>query len=269
MARSREHCRHERKLKDAMTVRANDTTDLATFAIIIPAWNESEFIEKSIHSANAAIKQCRYTGRVIVVDNNSTDDTASKAAHAGAEVVFEPINQIARARNTGARAANTDWLVFLDADTTLNPTLLNESLSVLDSGKVIGGGSVIELDREVRGAAKLSLTAWNWWSRFLSLAAGCYIYCDRNAFETVGGFDETRYVAEELFLSAKLKKLAKTRGQRFVVQTLAPVVSSARKLDWYSKKQMIWQVLLLMIPSSTKSKKSCAVWYGRDNIKKP
>ena len=40
---------------------------------------------------------------VVVCDNNSTDRTAEIARAAGARVVFEPFNQIARARNTGAR----------------------------------------------------------------------------------------------------------------------------------------------------------------------
>jgi glycosyltransferase involved in cell wall biosynthesis len=39
---------------------------------------------------------------VIVVDNNSTDATAELARRGGARVVFEPVNQIARARNAGA-----------------------------------------------------------------------------------------------------------------------------------------------------------------------
>ena len=38
------------------------------------------------------------------------------AAATGATVVFEPVNQIARARNTGAAAATGDWLIFVDAD---------------------------------------------------------------------------------------------------------------------------------------------------------
>ena len=241
----------------------------SSFAIIIPAWNESDYIETTIHSAITAMQHCKHTGRIIVVDNNSTDDTSEIAVRAGAEVVFEPVNQIARARNTGARAANTDWLVFLDADTTLNSELLNASLDALASGKVIGGGSTITLDKNLRGLAKFGLSVWNWWSKLSRSAAGCFIYCDRESFEFAGGFDEQRYVAEELFLSKSLRTLAKQRGQEFVIQTVAPVVSSARKLDWYSPRQMLWQILCLLTPFSTTSKKRLGVWYDRTNIRRP
>ena len=241
----------------------------SSFAIIIPAWNESDFIETTINSAKNAMQQCHHDGRIIVVDNNSSDDTGDIAVRAGAEVVFEPINQIARARNTGARAANTDWLVFLDADTKLSTELLNASLDALASGKVIGGGSIITLDKNLSGFAKFGLSTWNWWSKVTRSAAGCFIYCDRESFEDAGGFDEKRYVAEELFLSKSLRALAKQRGQEFVIQTVAPVVSSARKLDWYSPGQMLWQILCLLTPFSTTSKKRLSVWYDRTNIRRP
>ncbi len=66
------------------------------------------------------------THEIIVVDNNSTDLTAELAKQAGAKVVFESINQIGRARDTGATAATGDWLLFVDADSLLNPGMIAE-----------------------------------------------------------------------------------------------------------------------------------------------
>jgi glycosyltransferase involved in cell wall biosynthesis len=57
----------------------------------------------------------------------------------GATVVSEPINQISRARNCGAKAANGKYLIFLDADTALSEQLLRETLELFDSGEIAGG----------------------------------------------------------------------------------------------------------------------------------
>ena len=75
-------------------------------SVIIPAFNEGKYIAHCIASIRQAIQvnQARVNSyEIIVTDNNSTDDTAKRAHQAGAQVVFEPINQISRARNTGAR----------------------------------------------------------------------------------------------------------------------------------------------------------------------
>ena len=50
-------------------------------------------------------------------------------------MVFEPVNQIARARNTGAAAATGDWLVFIDADSHPSAELFAEV------AEQIGGGA--------------------------------------------------------------------------------------------------------------------------------
>ena len=72
-------------------------------SFIVPAFNESALIEdclRAIHDSCSAVSISGSDFDVIVVDNNSTDDTARKAAAAGARVVSEPVNQISRARNT-------------------------------------------------------------------------------------------------------------------------------------------------------------------------
>ena len=78
-------------------------------------------------------------GEVIVADNNSTDATAQIANDAGAHLVFEPVNQISKARNAGANGTRGRYLIFLDADTLLNPELLRAALEALETGEVCGG----------------------------------------------------------------------------------------------------------------------------------
>jgi glycosyltransferase involved in cell wall biosynthesis len=63
-------------------------------SIIIPAFNEARLIESCLQSVSASLianGRPDFTSEIIVVDNNSTDNTAELARQAGARVVFEPI----------------------------------------------------------------------------------------------------------------------------------------------------------------------------------
>src|SRR5574344_1951152 len=89
------------------------------FSIIIPAFNEERLLENSLSRIKESLQVFTsqgHTYELIVCDNNSTDQTAEIARSQGAKVIFEPINQIARARNTGASIASGKYLIFIDSD---------------------------------------------------------------------------------------------------------------------------------------------------------
>src|SRR5436190_9872402 len=113
-------------------------------SIIVPAFNEEKLIPETlrrISAATAAFLERGWASEVIVCDNNSTDRTAELAREAGAQVVFEPINQIGRARNTGAAAASGDWLLFIDADSHPEAELFADVVTAIQSGNCLAGGS--------------------------------------------------------------------------------------------------------------------------------
>ena len=96
-------------------------------SVIVPAFNEQKLIAQTLQSIRAASEvfaELGWESELVVCDNNSTDRTADLSREAGAKVVFEPVNQIARARNTGAAGATGDWLIFVDADSRPAPGLL-------------------------------------------------------------------------------------------------------------------------------------------------
>jgi len=239
------------------------------FALIIPAWNEAAFLGKTLDSVNVSLAKLEATsahrGKLIVVDNNSTDDTAAIAVAHGASVVFEPHNQIARARNAGAATLDPDIdaLVFLDADSICSTQLLCEALDGLASGELVGGGSIIAPDKPIKGSAMRTISAWNWLSRKGHLAAGCFVFCRRDAFAAIGGFSERVYAGEELFLSRQLKRWGRKRGQRFRILSVDPVVTSVRKIEWYGPLELLGQFALVMIPGAVFSRRLCRMWYDR------
>jgi glycosyltransferase involved in cell wall biosynthesis len=88
-------------------------------SFIIPAFNEAKLLPETlagIRRAADVLTVRNVAWEIVVCDNNSTDDTARIAEQHGARVVFEKVNQISRARNTGASIAAGDWFVFIDAD---------------------------------------------------------------------------------------------------------------------------------------------------------
>ncbi len=234
------------------------------YSIIIPAYNEENFLPRTLAAINDAMEKISMSGEVIVVNNNSTDGTAAIPEKYGAKLVFESINQISRARNTGAKSADGSYLVFLDADTVISPALLQSALETLDSDQYCGGGVIVAGDGQLPKTMQCILNFWNWLSVKFGLAAGCFIYCRRDAFEAIGGFSERVYASEEIWLSNSLKSWGKKRNMAFRIITDTPAVTSIRKLEWYSPLQMLLLSLpVLLFPPLVSFRWFCQTWYRR------
>ena len=171
------------------------------YSIIIPAYNEEKWLTRTLPYLIKTMEPLDVSGEVIVVDNNSTDGTARVARRHNARIVFEPVNQISRARNTGASIAKGCYLIFLDADTFLSPVLLKTALFHLSGGRCCGGGCLVDFDKPISPFSRKILDLWNWISITFGFAAGCFIYCRRDGFEAIGGFSEKVYASEEIWFS--------------------------------------------------------------------
>ena len=146
-------------------------------SIVVPAFNEERLLPSalaSILAASAAFTNAGWTIELIVCDNNSTDRTAEIAAAAGARVVFEPINQISRARNAGAAQASGGWLLFIDADSLPTRELFADVVRTIERGRCIAGGSTVRIDLE-GPLYRAAIGWWNFISRTLRWAAGSFM----------------------------------------------------------------------------------------------
>ena len=86
---------------------------------VIAAHDESANIEACIASVD-------WAGEVIVVENDSLDDTVALAKAAGATVISPPFTTIGAARNQAIVRAKTPWILVLDADERCTPELAQE-----------------------------------------------------------------------------------------------------------------------------------------------
>lgn len=110
-----------------------------TAAFVVPALNEEAVIAAQVAEilAVAARPNLPVTiARVLVVDNGSTDQTAARAATAGAEVISEPRRGYGRACSSGvAAAAGCDLIVLMDGDRSDQPAELERLLAPLLAGE--------------------------------------------------------------------------------------------------------------------------------------
>ena len=177
---------------------------------------------------------------MIVVNDASTDETQALAERAGARVLDVTLRKISAVRNAGARHAKGTTLFFIDADTQVSGHVIQSALRALEEG-AIAGGARVQFRGPIPRHVRLTLSVFNFlYGRILGWAAGCFIFAQRDAFERVGGFDETLYAGEEIMLSIALKKQGKFAVLRDSVAT------SARKSRQYSSWAIIpfaWRFL--------------------------
>lgn len=234
------------------------------YSVIIPAYNEADYLPATLASVQAAMAKMSLDGEIVVADNNSTDDTARIARDHGAEVVFEPVNQIARARNAGANIARGRYLIFIDADTHIAPLHLETAIKNLESGACSGGGAIVGGEAPLGRIAEIVVNIWNHISPRLGIHGGCFIYSRRDDFDAIGGFNEHYYASEEIWFALALKKAGRRHGRKYQIITSEPVRTSGRKLKWFSVWQlMLWLAMLPLFPILLRYKSMAWFWYKR------
>lgn len=234
-------------------------------SIIIPAFNEERLLGQTLCEVRASLKSFTCLGwatELIVCDNNSTDRTAEIARDAGATVVFEPVNQIARARNSGAAAATGEWLLFIDADSHPSAALMQDVAEAIKSGRYLAGGTTVRLE-DGYPVARFFTGFWNLLSRTRRLLAGSFIFCEVNAFRKIGGFSNEMFAGEELDLSARLQQLARETGSSLVILHRHPLLTSARKVRLYSGWELLWFFLRAAFrqKATLSDRAACHPWY--------
>jgi len=203
-------------------------------SLVIPAFNEERYLPRlleSVEVARAAYTRGRDQVEVIVADNCSTDRTARVAEARGCRVVRVERRAIGAARNGGARVATGDILCFVDADSRIHRHTFDAIEATVTSARAVGGATGVTLERISPGIAVTFgvMVPFVW---LTGLDTGV-VFCRREDFEAVGGYDERRLFAEDVVFLLALRRLGKARGQRLARVTTAKAVLSTRKFDQY------------------------------------
>lgn len=177
-------------------------------SVIVPAYNEARLIEGTVRALLRARREFQSRlglgAELIVVDNGSQDGTRRVLAPfvKRGEIRLERCSPLgaARARNIGASAATGEALIFVDADTWIDPNALLLVWQKLQEkeGRVAGVGRLERLDGGLRAYAW-----WRFWGlvRLLPLARAkampALMFCSRTAYDELGPFDEGVGIGEE------------------------------------------------------------------------
>ena len=137
-------------------------------SIILPAKNEAAAIGATVEKIHVQLAQMRLEtdAEVLVVNDGSTDNTAAVAEAAGARVVHHPYSKgNGAAIKTGARAAQGEMLVFMDADGQHDPADIPSLLDKLNQGHdmVVGArqkGSQASVGRGLANGLYNRLASW-------------------------------------------------------------------------------------------------------------
>ncbi len=197
-------------------------------SVIIPAHNEEAYIEKAIESIpdEEGIE-------TIIVCNGCTDNTfrAVNESSKGKSVkIFNiPEKGVSKARNHGARMSSGEKLVFMDADIIAGEGLLK---SIAESDSTIGTCLVKPDVNKLVPKALMGIK--NMIHRFGACSG--VIFCTKEMFDKVGGFDEDLELGED----GKFLRAAKKIGKYGVVRKYA--VNSMRRFEkkGYAYICMFW-----------------------------
>jgi glycosyltransferase involved in cell wall biosynthesis len=205
-------------------------------SFIVPAHNEQADLGRTLQAIHQSAAATGQPYEIIVADDASTDATAQIARQNGATVVSVNYRQIAATRNAGARVAQGGRLFFVDADTTVDPRAVASALRALDKGAA-GGGATARFDDDSPLYARLLVVYFGVGARLAGIAGGAFLFCTREAFHAVGGFDEKLFGAEDAVMSWALK-----REGRFVVLWQS-VLTSGRRMRGLHGLRMLFALV--------------------------
>ena len=95
---------------------SEDNTHSLSLSVVIPVYNEEKYLRKCLESL---MRQSVKPDEILIVDNNSTDNTVAIAKEYPVKVIHEKKQGITPARNKGFNEAHSDIIARTDADTIL------------------------------------------------------------------------------------------------------------------------------------------------------
>ncbi|MDR9777310.1 glycosyltransferase family A protein [Rhizobium hidalgonense] len=176
-------------------------SDQPLVSVVIPAFNASTYIERTLRSA---MHQTYTALEIIVVNDGSTDDTAklveqTAMSDSRIRLLSTPNRGVAAARNTGIEASTGRFVAFLDADDLWHPTKTEKQVNALKRlssrwAAVYTLHYVINEDDEIIRPGSSDIARGYIYARHLNLkyiGNGSALLVRRDAALEIGGFDSS------------------------------------------------------------------------------
>lgn len=181
---------------------------------VITTLNEEHFLEPCLrHLRN----QKNYKDMEIIVTDSNSKDRTVEIAKKYADVVINKSSTITRGRNSGAKVAHGDVLLFIDADVSLCNNWVEIILPRLyDEGTVAAYGNLFPKERSFKSLMIYSFEDISnkvgpaiGKSNFAKL--GTAVAIRKEAFDKVGGYDNSLTFCDDLDLSMRLSQIGDVR----------------------------------------------------------
>lgn len=222
-------------------------------SVIVPTYCEEENIERCLKSIRR--QKFHKNIEVIVVDSDSPDKTKVIAENYADRVINIRERGVSKARNAGAKRANGELLLFLDADTILDEYFIAQMNESFNDQKIVGvSGFVWGLEKLGVLDNLFKSFHYNLLNRIASLTAkiGFPFFstvccaCRKSVFHEVGGFDENLAIAEDIAFSLKMGKVGRcsVRKEAKAYTSLRRVEKNGRMKNYFTYFRNYYRVFV-------------------------
>ncbi len=214
-----------------------------TVSVVVPVRDALKFLPSSTSSILRALERFG-SGEVIFVDNGSTDGSLQflqSLEGPSVHVLSCPEGKVGGLRNLGAARARGRYLSFIDADCVVGEGYFFDALRVLSETGAAVTGSLYALPDAPHWTERvwfpLHSLAEDGWTSYLNAGN---LFCERSAFDSVGGFDATLESGEDTELCQRLR----ASGLRIYssVRVRAVHLGNPKSLRAFYRKQ-VWHGL--------------------------
>lgn len=196
--------------KKADGIYVKQEINKSEITVIIPAYNEKDSIEDTIKSLKI---QTYSVKEIIVVDDCSTDGTGDVVRSCGGVTLIRPLSNTgskAGAQNFALKNVSTEFVMAIDADTTLAPDAIEKLLYAFDDSKIAAACGFV-IPRHVntiweRGRYIEYMLAFTWYKPIQDyyekpiISSGCFSMYRTDILKANKGWP-TRTLAEDMDLT--------------------------------------------------------------------
>lgn len=171
-----------------------------TVSFVVPSRNSARTISACVMSLR---HQAYDNVEIVVVDNDSTDDTAARALAAGADRVIIAGPERCAQRNRGALESTGEFVVFIDSDMVMEPAIAAQIVARFEAAPELG--ALIIPERSFGDG---------FWTKCRVLEKSLYVGNEsveaarafrREVFDAVGGWNENLTAAEDWDLDDRIR----------------------------------------------------------------
>ncbi len=179
-------------------------TEKPLVSVIITTKNEEKNIAACLQSTEAQSYGKEFI-ESIVVDNNSTDKT-KEIAQKFTKNIFNKGNERSMQRNYGAQQAKGKYYMYVDADMTLEKSLIEEAVTLMEKDTQL---LALYMPEIVSGSSYWCRVRRFERSFYDATAIDCVRFIRMSAMRQVGGFDENMTGPEDWDFDKKIRNIGK------------------------------------------------------------